>query len=147
MNNWQSSGQLSNRSVSQTITQLPKGKYRLTVYRMSAGENAFLFANDEVQSLGSNGETGEDVSLDFELNETADVYIGIKLIGFTANNLKFDNFRLTYLGNTTSGPGTNIAPIQVSSTANSEIYNLLGQKLLKLQKGINIVHGKKIYLK
>lgn len=147
MNNWQYSGQLSNRSVSQKITQLPKGKYRLAVYRMSAGENAFLFANDEVQSLGSNGETGEDVSLDFELNETADVYIGIKLIGFTANNLKFDNFRLTYLGNTTSGPGTNIAPIQVSSTANSEIYNLLGQKLLKLQKGINIVHGKKIYLK
>jgi len=146
MKNWQSNGQLSDRAICQTIHALPKGKYRLTVYRMSAGENAFLFANDKEQSLGSNGETGEDVSLDFDIKDMTDVTFGIKLVGFTSNNLKFDDFRLTYLGNSIDDP-TNIENISKTNPHNANLYNILGQRIYQPQKGINIINGKKFLQK
>ncbi len=146
MNNWQSNGHLSDRSICQTINALPKGKYRLTVYRMSAGENAFLFANDKEQPIGSNGEIGEDVSLDFEIKDKTDVTLGIKLDGFTSNNLKFDNFRLTYLGDSIDDP-TNIENVSKTKTQKANLYNILGQKIHQPQKGINIINGKKFVQK
>ena len=145
MNNWQSSGQLDDRSVSQVVNGLPKGKYRLSVYRMSSGDNAFLFANGKKQPLGSNDTAGEEVSLDFELKETTDVTIGVELNGFTSNNLKFDNFRLAFLGNASTETG--ISSIRNNVKAHPAIYNLGGQRLDEPRKGINIINGKKVFRK
>lgn len=53
----------------------------------------------------------------------------------------FDNWTLTYLG-----PGTGIqsAASHAEGTGQGTIYNLQGQRLDNMQKGINIVQGKKI---
>ncbi len=142
MNNWQSSGQLSDRSVSQVVNGLPKGKYRISVYRKSSGDNSFLFANDKKQSLGNNGLTADDVSLDFELKETTDVTLGVALDGFTSNDLKFDNFRLAFLGN--GSIETGIGSVKNADRGQRKIYNLCGQQLAEPQNGINIINGKKV---
>lgn len=144
MNNWQSSGTLSDRSVSQTVSLLPEGKYRIAVYRMSGGDNAFLFANACEQPLGSNGEMGENVSLDFELGSPADVTLGIRLSGFTSNNLKFDNFRLEYLG-PAGQTGTGVHATALPASGAARAYDLGGRPLGKPRQGVSIINGKKVH--
>lgn len=55
----------------------------------------------------------------------------------------YDNFRLIYLG---TDPATAISSVSVKTTQKA-IFNVAGQQMSGLQKGINIVDGKKIYLK
>ena len=54
-----------------------------------------------------------------------------------------DNFRLIYLG---ADPATAISSVSVK-TAQKAIFNVAGQQIKSLQKGINIVDGKKVYVK
>ncbi len=55
---------------------------------------------------------------------------------------------LAIYGNVESvATGINNAAIVSSNVANGAIYNLAGQRLSKLTKGINIVNGKKIFVK
>lgn len=90
--------------------------------------------------------TGEDVSWDFDIKDMTDITFGIKLVGFTSNNLKFDNFRLTYLGNSIDDP-TYIENISKTNPHNANLYNILGQRIYQPQKGINIINGKKFLQK
>ena len=60
-----------------------------------------------------------------------------------------DNFRLRYYGESEKEP-TGIGSIaEESNTGMSDntIYNLLGQKLTRLQKGVNIINGRKVVIK
>ena len=55
----------------------------------------------------------------------------------------YDNFRLFYLGD---NPTTAIATVK-EKTAQKAIYNLAGQKVSAPVKGLNIIDGKKVYIK
>jgi hypothetical protein len=60
--------------------------------------------------------------------------------------LVVDNWRLKYLGNTDPQDvidGINDV-IKTPVVAEKTIYNLAGQKLIKAQKGVNIINGKKV---
>ena len=62
-----------------------------------------------------------------------------------------DNWRLKYYGNGEIDPdgikGIESDEIKKTNTASRGIYNMLGQRLNKIQKGVNIVGGKKIIKK
>jgi hypothetical protein len=47
------------------------------------------------------------------------------------------------LGGTTTG----IEAVEALTSGKAEIYDLNGRKLNKLQKGVNIVNGVKVYVK
>ena len=62
-----------------------------------------------------------------------------------------DNWRLEYLGGGEIDPdaikGIESDEIKKINTASKGIYNMLGQRLQKAQKGVNIVGGKKVAVK
>ena len=62
-----------------------------------------------------------------------------------------DNWRLKYYGKDVADPDAikGIASDEINKTtkADKNIYNLLGQKLSKVQQGVNIINGKKIIKK
>ena len=62
-----------------------------------------------------------------------------------------DNWRLYYYGNGDIDPDAiqEVASdeIQKTNTASKNIYNMLGQRMSKAQKGVNIIGGKKIAIK
>ena len=139
-NKWQGSGNLSNRTISQKVSGLPNGKYRISV-RTSAStihQGASLFANDQqadMTQLNNNTASVTTEVTDGSLN------FGVELKNYQSNDCKFDHFTLEYLGS--------IETSSVSTPANSPnsvtqlIYDLSGRRLNRLQKGINIVNGKK----
>ncbi len=81
--------------------------------------------------------------------------IGIDEIeGYRAGSwIVIDNFRLKYYGNGNEPVITGVEPIRaiqpktVQRVDTDAIYSLTGQKLSRLQKGINIVGGRKIVVK
>ncbi len=143
MNNWQYSGNLSDRSISQEFKGLPRGNYRLIVYSQCEGDGAYLFANDNYVSMKHSGNT--DVSLEFSLNEESSVTIGVNLKDYNTNELRYDNFVLLYLGQKEDVDG--IQQVDNKISRNGVVYDLLGRKLLGLRKGINIIDGEKILVK
>jgi len=134
MNNWQGSGNLSNRSVSQTIDDMPAGRYRLSVYGICEADGAILFANDNSIELKHEGNA--NVSLDFNINETSALTLGVKLVNYQSNNIKFDNFSLSYIGTPIADA---IREAEHSESTKAEIFDLQGRKLSTLHKGVNIV--------
>ncbi len=62
-----------------------------------------------------------------------------------ADWVAFDHFQLHYLGHTTGIAATHGS--EASGVGNDAIYNLLGQRMSALQKGINIVGNKLILIK
>lgn len=96
MNNWQASGKLSDRSISQTVKNLPAGKYQLKAYGICEADGAYLFAGDEKVSMKHTGEG--DTALNFVLDSSADLAIGVMLSNYQNNNVKYDNIRLYYVG-------------------------------------------------
>jgi hypothetical protein len=146
MNNWQSSGNLSNRSISQTVKGLPKGKYRLTLYSLCPAEGASLFANDQSVDLKHQGNA--DTSLDFVMAEDGDLTIGVRLQNYKSNDFKYDNIRLHYVGPCDEEVGIDNVTIKEQSTeSDNAIYDLQGRKLNKKEKGFNIINGKVILIK
>lgn len=140
MNNWQSSGTLSDRSVSQSIRALPEGLYCLTVYGLCESDGAWLFANDYKVSMNHGGKT--DTSLQFELTETDDVVIGVRLADYQGGDFKFDNIRLYYLG---KAPVTAINDVHDTQVLQEDgIYDLSGRRLRNMpQKGVYIKGNRK----
>ena len=62
----------------------------------------------------------------------------------------FDNWRLVYYGNDVDPDGikgVESDEIKKETIAKKGIYNMLGQRLQKAQKGVNIINGKKVILK
>ncbi len=147
--------------VEQTITDLPNGTYTVGVTAYSNAENgAFVFANgdnvivDYAESLPGNAKQ-------YEVTTTVTdgiLTIGVILYSEGAVWSTFDNFTVTAYGpNSVREPSGDafalIAPVGIHSvqghgtTSDSLIYNLAGQRLQRLQKGLNIVGGKKVLVK
>lgn len=76
--------------------------------------------------------------------EGGDLKVGIrKDVANGGDWIIYDDFKLKYLGN---DPTVGINNVTLQSEKNV-IYNIAGQRINSLQKGINIVNGKKIYVK
>lgn len=116
---------IDNGSISQTISNLPAGNYRLEVDLVAAvTDNAAettgvsLFAGDKSIAVKTLYNEPQHFSLTFENKLTSDVWIGIKVSGTNANWVAADNFRLYYEGSTAIIPqGTDLV-----SDANARVY-------------------------
>ena len=126
MNYYQTTGKLSDRSVSQTLRNLPKGQYRLSVYSMCPGEGAYLFADDASASMTHTG-LGT-TNLDFSISEDTSLTLGVKLTDYQKNLMRFDNFNLLYLGDNinTGIDGFGLSSISGTADGPMEIYSLQG---------------------
>ena len=145
--------------ASQTIIGLPNGTYTLGVTAYSTIENStFVFANgdnvavDAADNLPGNAKQYEITTRVTEGTLT----IGVIIYSENAVWCTFDDFTLTSYGSNstreTSGDAySQFAPDGIDAvkakTVNYGIYNLSGQRLQQLQKGINIVNGRKILVK
>ena len=151
-------------TISQTITDAPKGTYELRAqgfYRQDndATEDApVFFINDKTTEVPV--KTGEEGSMSAASESfTAGLYncepvavfvengtltVGVKATG--ANQwVIFDNFRLTYYGSQNT---VGISEVNNNVLNNVKtIYNLNGQKVQKAQKGLYIINGKKTVVK
>lgn len=80
----------------------------------------------------------------FVVKEGEDLTLGLrKNAAIDGDWLIYDDFKLSYLG--TEVP-TGIVNVNSDSDA-KVIYNLAGQRLNNVQKGINIINGRKVYIK
>jgi len=93
------------------------------------------------------------VLVPFTLEERGDITMGF-LVELPKRNGQMpfiDSFALTFYGDQDVAEATGIKTIRNAQgtiqKADTPIYNLAGQRLLKLQKGINIVNGKKVVVK
>ena len=66
---------------------------------------------------------------------------GVELKNYQSNDCKFDHFTLEYLGGGETPSA--ITPVSRPNSVGQLIYDLSGRRLNRLQKGINIVNGKK----
>ena len=143
-NKWQSSGNLSNRTISQQLTGLPAGKYRIGVRSASnvIHAGAFIFANadkSDMTQLTNNTASVTTKVVDGTLT------FGVKLENYQSNDCKFDHFTLEYLGGKEEVTAIN----KTSNTTNARhfIYDINGRHRAQLQKGLNIVDGKKVVVR
>ena len=110
---------------------------------MMDGINQFCYAV-------ANSETAyKVVTAPVKVDEGGNITLGVKVEGAPSKTVwvMVDKFRLRYLGDDPT-IGTSIKEsVHAGSTQPLGIFNLNGQKITKLQKGINIVNGKKIIVK
>ncbi len=141
-NKWQSSGNLTDRTISQKVTGLPNGTYRLTVRTASnvIHQGAWLFANSDKTNMTIVGSDG-NVSVTTGVTDGT-LTLGVELKSYTSNDCKFDHFTLQFIGtgNTTTGIGDAL----LQNNKASGVYSLSGVQMSKPAKGISIVGGKKI---
>ena len=148
-NKWQGSGNLSDRSISQQLSGLPQGKYRISVRTSSnvIHQGASLFANSDKTDMTS-------VAGDGAISVTTDVTdshlrLGVELKQYQSNDCKFDHFTLEYLGG--DNGTTSIDNVQTSNgqqpATKGTIYDLNGLPHHHPLKGINILNGQKVVVK
>lgn len=165
---WGNGFSLGDGFIRQTIKYLPEGTYKLAADAIAAhdvettGMYLFAFEGDatDIDSLGMESfpnvaplSTKANMPKHFELifkkaDENSDLTIGGLIKDTNSNWIALDNFALTYYGKNSALIPTSINAIdEVKPFVAEGIYNLAGQKLNALQKGINIVGGKKILVK
>ena len=130
-NKWQGSGNITNRTISQQLSGLPSGKYRLSV-RTSASTihgGAWLFANDDKTAMNTVVGDGA-VSVTTEITDGL-LNFGVKLENYQSNDCKFDHFTLEFLGDPASAiyPETEV-PSYINDGPTRTIYDL-GDNLIK----------------
>lgn len=150
--------------VKQTINGAPAGIYKLTAqgfYRQDddvTEDTPVFFVNDmtaEVPAKTGSENSMNDASnsftngtytiepIEFEVKEDGTFTVGIKNETALHQWIIFDNFKLTYYGLNTSTAINEVA----KKVAQKTIFNVAGQQMNGLQKGLNIVGGKKVYVK
>ena len=142
-NKWQSSGNLTDRTISQKLTSLPNGRYRLSV-RASASTihpGASLFANAEKADMTQLKDNTASVTTDVT---DGTLTFGVRLANYQSNDCKFDHFTLEFLGDEAY---LSIKEPRHATDARNLIYDINGRRRIHAQKGINIVDGKKILVK
>ena len=92
---WQGSGALPDGSMTQTLTGLPQGYYKLTANL--GGDGTYVSLNDQTAKWT----TDKDYELICILGENEDLTITAGKSGGTANWIHFDNFKLFFCGEPT----------------------------------------------
>ena len=109
-----STNALDDRTISQTLTNLPAGDYQLSLDVVATRQSdasltvtgAILFLGDqEVSCSTGDGVPTTFTTPTFTVGDNGSVTLGFKLESTNANWVAFDNFRLTYLGASTFVPG------------------------------------------
>jgi alpha-L-fucosidase len=144
-NKWQGSGNLTDRTMSQQLSGLPNGKYRLAVRTSSnvIHQGASLFAND--QRIDMTQLTDNTVSITTEVTD-GQLTFGIELKDYQSNDCKFDHFTLEYLGRHNGITGISILPVEDNSKS-TLIYDLTGRRINHPSKGLYVVNGQKVAIK
>ena len=153
-NKWQSSGNLTDRSIKQQLTGLPAGKYRISVRTSSdkIHSGASLFASTAQGALSA--ENTQKADMTKLTNNTASVEtliydglltFGVELKNYQSNDCKFDHFTLEYLGD--AGVSTGISEQSALpsplSALQSHYFTLQGVRVSNPQKGLYIKDRKK----
>ena len=157
---WRSGNEpLGDGEVFQTISYLPEGTYVLGADVISSYQGdasvevtgVQLFCEEEdgtvnaVDLYTGNG-TPDRFEVIFKKKAGTDVKIGLRVTETNANWIAADNWTLSFHGKNSSLLPSKLDVIE-TEPAQVVIYNLAGQRLTTLQKGINIVNGKKILVK
>ncbi len=148
--------------VLQTITDLPNGTYTVSVTAYADAENAaFIFAGannvlvEAADALPGNAKRYEVTTKVTDGTLT----FGVVLYAQGAVWSTFDDFALTCYGSNSvreeSGDAlADFAPVGVKGVdaaqpamADKRIFNLAGQRMSKLQKGLYIINGQKVLVK
>ena len=104
---WVQNGVLADRTLSQTLTDLPAGVYRLALDIVATKQDdasvevsgVTLFLGDqEISCHSANGVPETFTTPEYIVTEGTPVTLGLKVESTTANWVAFDNFRLIYLG-------------------------------------------------
>ena len=153
-------GSYGNMELSQTLSNMPNGRWRLTarlmnnhteagnLARVFAGNNSMLAGTEADYSQLPEGEncsfSGEWSSDDRDLGHVVTVEVevtdGTLTFGARTNGFfKVDDFRLTYLGPV----ATAIAPVNPVARPVGQAYTLTGRKAQANARGIVIVDGVK----
>jgi hypothetical protein len=137
-NKWQGSGNLSDRTLSQQVSGLPSGKYRLSVRTSSSviHQGAWLFANNDKADMTQL--TNSTASVVTEINDGL-LTLGVELKGYTSNDCKFDHFTLEYLGDPNAA--TSVGSLPQNANAPQQIYDLQGRRRNRPERGLNIIDG------
>jgi len=91
---WVGSGHIADASMSQTINNLPNGKYKLTVDAAFGGTGCSVYANNTETAIGS---TEQEYSVTTSITNGT-LTVGVKAVSTNSTYLRFDNFKLFYLG-------------------------------------------------
>ena len=147
-NKWQGSGNLTDRTLSQQISGLPTGKYRLSVRTSSSviHQGAWLFANSDKADMTKLTNNMASVITDVTDGQLT---LGVELKNYTSNDCKFDHFTLEYLGgdNGTTGIGATLNDKEEIINDNY-FYDLTGRRVSALpRKGLYIRDGEKVLVK
>ena len=111
-----------------------------------AGETEATITSGEQTLAISNGKTNYAPYV-YQEDLTNIDYASATVVGILWSNAKGDTFKL-YPLSITEGSGSSIETVHNSQfTVNNSIYNLQGIRLSGLQKGLNIVNGKKVVIK
>ena len=145
-NKWQSSGNLTDRSISQQLSGLPSGKYRISVRTSSSviHQGAWLFANNEKADMTKL--TNNTASVTTDITDGL-LTFGVELQSYQSNDCKFDHFALEFLGNSSLTDGINNTSSSLNPNPSSLIYDLQGRQLKQPTKGLNIMNGQKVVVK
>ena len=155
--------------ISQTVENLPNGTYDICAAGFTKVPACFfLFANDDnVEFLSST--TDMDGQYQHVITKVTDGRLKLGVIVYCADQEKpegssgfwctADNFTLFSYGanSTREASGNALADYAVGirevqgtdaeAARKAPIYNLAGQRMSRLQKGLNIVNGKKVWVR
>lgn len=117
---------LHDGQISQTISALPAGIYRLEADIIATNQNnaetavtgVSLFAGSKSIAVATENQKPQHFSFKFENSLTKDVTIGININGTNANWVAMDNVRLIYEGEATDIP----QGIDLASDENARVY-------------------------
>ena len=107
------------------FNKVADNRYRVTA--LSLSNAAFKGNEGELLNISINGQSTDDISID-----------NILFVTKNGTGITFDALSL-------SGTVTGIANIDANEGDNV-IYDLQGRKLSKVQRGINIVNGRKVFV-
>ena len=163
---WRKSTNLNDGEVSQELLSvLPEGYYTLSAVGYGIRQESAGTVEDPISGAGLMAKVGDEVyftdmclegtaaepteySVSFYSDGVSPVTVGLKVEGTNASWLAADNFTLSFIG---SEAPTGIEDIETSGDVlkleNAVIYNMSGQRLNRVQRGINIINGKKVYIK
>lgn len=142
---WVSGGQtLADRTLSQTLTDLPAGVYQLSLDIIATQQDnaaaevtgVTLFLGDqEVSCHTANSVPQTFTTPHFNVTDGAAVTLGLKVASTTANWVAFDNFRLVYLGQPAVPNDVNGDRRVDADDVRALVSHLLG---ISIPKGFNI---------
>ena len=127
-------------TITYTANELPNGYYTVSAYAFTNGETSF-FANDK-SVVVERTEMYVQPAIDSVLVVDGTLKLGLNVAN--ANWVGITNVELAFIAPYDATGVENLEAVENKSVV---IYDLTGRRVEKMQKGIYIVSGKKVYVK